>query len=60
METVRTRSAEYFAPFDREIRRLREKCAGRELEILRLRDSAAIFQDETVAILDLSRLLAPD
>jgi hypothetical protein len=58
LQLAQSRSAEYFAPFDREIRQLREKCAGRELEILRLRDSAAIFEDETVAILDLSRLPA--
>jgi hypothetical protein len=58
LELARTRSAEYFAPFDREIRRARENCSGRELEILQLRDSTAIYQDETIAILDLSRLPA--
>jgi hypothetical protein len=58
LELARTRSAEYFTPFDREIRRAREGCAGRELEILRRRDSAAIYEDEKVAILDLSRLAA--
>jgi hypothetical protein len=53
-----SRSAEYFAPFDRDIARLREQCAGRELEILRRRSSAAVYEDEIAAILDLSRLTA--
>ena len=58
LELARTRSAEYFAPFDLEIRRARGDLLGRELEILQLRDSTAIYQDETVAILDLKRLPA--
>ena len=52
------RNASYFAPFDREIDRLRAKAEGKQLETLKRLDSAGVYRDGTFAVLDLSRIPA--
>jgi len=60
LDMARRRDATYFAPFDREIEALRARADGKDLEVFQLLDTAGVYRDERVAILDLSRIGEPN
>ncbi len=56
LEALRGGRLEYFAPFDRDIEDAVRAAGGRELEIRRQLDAAAVFRVRDTAVLDLGRI----